>query len=141
MVPRVPSAWEVSLTGNKEGRKGLLVLRGKPTPTRFPTNMYDARGAVVLPSQQGSIVVNQVIGLAKLSGQLGLAIQLLYQLGLSEKCYPYTHTHSPPPLDQFVTTATPPLTSNPLDAQHQKAPTRRTRLPVHTPCVRASVYV
>ncbi len=26
------------LTGNKEGRKGLMVLRVKPTPTRFPTN-------------------------------------------------------------------------------------------------------
>ncbi len=26
------------LTGNKEGSKGLMVLRVKPTPTRFPTN-------------------------------------------------------------------------------------------------------
>ncbi len=27
-----------SLTGNKEGSKGLMVLRVKPTPTRFPAN-------------------------------------------------------------------------------------------------------
>ncbi len=27
-----------SITGNKEGSKGLMVLRVKPTPTRFPTN-------------------------------------------------------------------------------------------------------
>ncbi len=27
-----------SLTGNKEGGKGLMVLRVKPTPTRFPIN-------------------------------------------------------------------------------------------------------
>ncbi len=26
------------LTGNKEGSKGLMVLRFKPTPGRFPTN-------------------------------------------------------------------------------------------------------
>ncbi len=28
-----------SLTGIKEGRQGLMVLRVKPTPTRFPTNI------------------------------------------------------------------------------------------------------
>ncbi len=27
-----------SLTGTKEGSKGLMVLRVRPTPTRFPTN-------------------------------------------------------------------------------------------------------
>ncbi len=28
----------VSLTGNKEGSEGFMVLRVKSTPTRFPTN-------------------------------------------------------------------------------------------------------
>ncbi len=27
------------LTGNKEGSKGLMVLRGKPAPNRFPTSL------------------------------------------------------------------------------------------------------
>ncbi len=31
------------LTGNKEGSKGLMVLRVKPTPTRCPTNSLDAQ--------------------------------------------------------------------------------------------------
>ncbi len=28
----------IYLTGNKEGSKSLMLLRVKPTPTRFPTN-------------------------------------------------------------------------------------------------------
>ncbi len=29
----------IHLTGNKEGSTGFMVLRVKPTPTRFPTNI------------------------------------------------------------------------------------------------------
>ncbi len=50
------------LTENKEGSMGLMILRVRPTPTRFPTNILAAAAAV-----------------AQSNGQSGLADEFKYE--------------------------------------------------------------
>ncbi len=83
-----------SLTGNKEGSKGLMVLRVKPTPTRFPTNVLytpvdntslhslpyvcATRGApaVVIASVRARIVVYTFLKFYHLTGQPSTVLPL-----------------------------------------------------------------